>query len=29
MAYGDTLHPTRRSGEIKVRGPVWVGVWSL
>ena len=29
MAYGDSFTPPGASGEIKVRGPVWVGVWSL
>ena len=29
MAYGDTFTPTGASNEIKIRGPVWVGVWSL
>lgn len=29
MAYGDTFTPPGAAGEIKVRGPVWVGVWSL
>lgn len=29
MAYGESFTPSGASGEIKVRGPVWVGVWSL
>jgi hypothetical protein len=29
MAYGDSFTPPGGSGEIKVRGPVWVGIWSL
>jgi hypothetical protein len=29
MAYGDSFTPAGGQGEIKVRGPVWVGVWSL
>jgi Domain of unknown function (DUF4234) len=29
MAYGDTFTPSGSSGEIKVRGPVWVGIFSL
>ena len=29
MAYGDTFTPRGAAGEIKVRGPVWVGVFSL
>ena len=28
MAYGDTF-TVPGGGELKVRGPVWVGVWSL
>jgi hypothetical protein len=29
MAYGDTFRPAGISREVKVRGPVWVGVFSL
>jgi hypothetical protein len=29
MAYGDSFTPTGAQGEIKVRGPVWVGIFSL
>jgi hypothetical protein len=29
MAYGDTFTPRGGTGEIKVRGPVWVGIFSL
>jgi Domain of unknown function (DUF4234) len=29
MAYGESFTPRSSSGEIKVRGPVWVGVFSL
>jgi hypothetical protein len=29
MAYGDTFHPAGAARDVKVRGPVWVGVWSL
>ena len=29
MAYGESFTPRGGTGEIKVRGPVWVGVWSL
>jgi hypothetical protein len=29
MAYGDTFTPPGATGAIKVRGPVWVGVWSF
>ena len=29
MAYGDSFTPRGGNGEIKVRGPVWVGVFSL
>src|SRR4051812_1215520 len=29
MSYGDTFTPPGASGEVKVRGPVWVGVFSL
>jgi len=29
MAYGDSFTPRGGQGEIKVRGPVWVGIWSL
>jgi Domain of unknown function (DUF4234) len=29
MAYGDVFHPAGTSRDIKVRGPVWVAVWSL
>ena len=29
MAYGDTFHPAGAGRDIKVRGPVWAGIWSL
>ena len=29
MAYGDTFHPAGTAHEVKVRGPVWVGAWSI
>jgi Domain of unknown function (DUF4234) len=29
MAYGDTFNPAGTSRDVKVRGPVWVAVWSL
>ena len=29
MAYGDVFHPAGTSRDIKVRGPVWVALWSL
>ena len=29
MAYGETFTPRGGTGDIKVRGPVWVGVFSL
>jgi hypothetical protein len=29
MAHGDTFHPAGTTRDIKVRGPVWVGVWSF
>ena len=29
MAHGDTFTPRGASDEIKIRGPVWVGVWSF
>ena len=29
MAYGDSFTPRGGAGEIKVRGPVWVGIFSL
>jgi hypothetical protein len=29
MAYGDTFHPAGTSRDVKVRGPLWVGVWTL
>ena len=29
MAYGESFTPTGARGEIKVRGPVWVGIFSL
>ena len=29
MAYGDTFRPEGTSREIKVRGPLWVAIWSL
>ncbi len=29
MAYGDVFHPAGTPRDIKVRGPVWVALWSL
>ena len=29
MAYGDTFHPAGTARDVKVRGPLWVGIWSL
>jgi hypothetical protein len=29
MAYGDTFTPRGATGELKVRSPVWVGVFSI
>ena len=29
MAFGDHFHPAGTARDIKVRGPVWVGLWSL
>jgi len=29
MAYGDTFNPAGTSRDVKVRGPVWVAIWSL
>jgi hypothetical protein len=29
MAYGDTFHPAGTARDVKVRGPVWVALWSL
>jgi hypothetical protein len=29
MAYGDTFHPAGISRDVKVRGPVWAGVFSI
>jgi Domain of unknown function (DUF4234) len=29
MAYGDSFTPAGTSGEVKVRGPVWVGIFSF
>lgn len=29
MAYGDTFRPAGTPRDIKIRGPLWVGVWSL
>jgi len=29
MAYGDTFHPAGTSRDVKVRGPVWVAIFSL
>lgn len=29
MAYGDTFHPAGAARDIKVRGPLWAGLWSL
>lgn len=29
MAYGDTFQPAGTSRDVKVRGPLWIGIWSL
>jgi Domain of unknown function (DUF4234) len=29
MAYGETFHPAGTQRDVKVRGPVWVGVFSI
>jgi hypothetical protein len=29
MAYGDTFHPAGAQRDIKVRGPIWAGAWSI
>ena len=29
MAYGDTFTPRGAAGDIKLRGPVWVGIFSF
>ena len=29
MAFGDHFHPAGTPRDVKVRGPVWVGLWSL
>ena len=29
MAYGDVFHPAGTPRDVKVRGPVWVALWSL
>ena len=29
MAYGDVFHPGGTARDVKVRGPVWVALWSL
>lgn len=29
MAYGDTFNPAGAARDVKVRGPLWVAVWSL
>lgn len=29
MAYGDTFHPAGTTRDVKIRGPVWVGVFSF
>jgi hypothetical protein len=29
MAYGDTFHPAGTARDVKVRGPVWAGAWSI
>ncbi len=29
MAYGDTFHPAGAAREVKVRGPLWVAVWTF
>jgi hypothetical protein len=29
MAYGDTFRPAGSAADIKVRGPLWAGAWSI
>ena len=29
MAYGDSFTPAGSAGEVKVRGPVWAGIWTF
>jgi hypothetical protein len=29
MAYGDTFHPAGISRDVKIRGPVWAGIFSI
>ena len=29
MAYGDTFHPASTQRDVKVRGPIWVALWSI
>ena len=29
MAYGDVFHPAGTTRDVKVRGPVWAGAWSI
>jgi hypothetical protein len=29
MAYGETFHPAQTPHEVKVRGPIWAGAWSI
>lgn len=29
MAYGDSFHPAGTARDVKVRGPVWVGAFSI
>ena len=29
MAYGDVFHPAGTARDVKVRGPVWAGAWSI
>ena len=29
MAYGDTFHPAGTARDVKVRGPIWAGAWSI
>jgi hypothetical protein len=29
MAYGDLFHPAGTTRDVKVRGPIWAGAWSI
>jgi hypothetical protein len=29
MAYGDTFRPAGTQADIKIRGPLWAGLWSI